>query len=251
MNSATDHNAMVGPYPFRRLPDSTPQRLIADMDRLGVETAWVGHVPSIYYRDAASGNDELFQLLAAHRVRLLPVPAVNPVWPGWEREIDRAASEGAPAIRTWPAHYGFDCAGAAMTELTAACAEQGLTLTLTVRLEDPRQRHRLDVARDLISADLRATVRAHAGVRLLVCGADRAIVEETHWGSTPEESARLRWDVSAVWGPPEDHLGHLFRTVGREAFVFGTGFPFRIPDATVAKLTLASYESGSGVADRG
>ncbi|HXY20508.1 MAG TPA: hypothetical protein VEH83_10980, partial [Gemmatimonadales bacterium] len=73
-----DHNALVGAYPFRRLPDPTPERLVAEMDRLGIARAWVGHVPSIFYRDVAAGNDELLQWLRPHRPRLVPVPAVNP-----------------------------------------------------------------------------------------------------------------------------------------------------------------------------
>jgi hypothetical protein len=40
----TDHNALIGPYPFRRLPEPTPERLLAEMDRLGITAAWVGHV---------------------------------------------------------------------------------------------------------------------------------------------------------------------------------------------------------------
>ncbi len=233
-----DHNAMVGPYPFRALPEPTPARLVAEMDRLGVAYAWVGHVPSIFYRDAAAGNDELIALLAPFTDRLAPVPVVNPAWPGWEREIARAKDLGAPAVRTWPSHYGFAAAGSAMHALAGACAEAALTLVLTVRLEDPRQRSPLDVARDLIGADVRAAVRAHARVPLLVCGGGRAVVEEVHFGSTPEEAARVRWDISGIWGAPEDDLAHLYRTVGRERFVFGTHFPFMAPDAAIARAEL-------------
>lgn len=235
-----DHNAMVGPYPFRQLPEPTPARLLADMDRLGIAAAWVGHVPSLWYRDAAAGNDELLAALAPHRGggRLLPVPAVNPAWPAWEREVARARSEGAPAIRTYPSHYGVPCAGAAMAELAAACAEAQLVLTLTVRLEDGRQRHRLDIAADLIGADVRAVVRAHPVVEVLVTNGDRALVEEVHFGSTEPEASRVRYDVSWIWGPPEDHLALLYRTVGRERFVFGTQFPFRLPEAALARLEL-------------
>jgi len=235
-----DHNALIGPYPFRSLPDPTPARLLADMDRLAIAAAWVGHVPSVWYRDAAAGNDELFAALASHRSgRLLPVPAVNPIWPGWERELVRARSEGAPSVRTWPSHYGVPCAGAAMAELAAACAEAGVVLTLTVRLEDARQRHRLDVAADLIGADVRAVVRAHPAVQVLVACGDRALVEEVHFGSTPVEAGRIRYDVSGIWGPPEDHLALLLRTVGRERFVFGTQWPFRLPESALARLELA------------
>lgn len=237
--SLTDHNALIGAYPFRALPDPTPARLLADMDRLGIGTAWVGHLPSIWYRDVAAGNDELFAALAASRARLMPVPAINPAYPGWEREIARAGREACPAVRTYPAHAGFPAGGPAMAELAAACAETGLVLVLTMRFEDGRQRSRLDVAPDLIGADVRHAVRSHPTVQLLVTNADRAIVEEVHWGGTPDESARIRWDISWIWGAPEDHLAHLYRTVGRERFVFGTQFPFRLPESAIARTSLA------------
>jgi len=234
-----DHNALVGPYPFRQLPEPTPQRLLADMDRLGIGAAWVGHVPSIFYRDVAAGNDELFASLEPHRGRLLAVPAVNPAYPGWEREVARARSAACPAVRTYPAHYAFDAAGVAMRELCGACAEAGLVLTLTVRLEDARQRHPLDIAPELSGAAIRAALRCHPGVRLLVTAAGRGLIEEVHFGSTPEESSRLRWDVSWIWGPPEDHFATLVQTVGRERLVFGTHFPFRLPEAALATVDLS------------
>ena len=74
--------------------------------------------------------------------------------------------------------------------------------------------------------------------KLLITHADRAFIEEVHFGSTPDEAARLWWDVSWIWGPPEDHLGTLLDTVGVERFVFGTGQPLRIPETSVAKLDL-------------
>lgn len=234
-----DHNALVGPYPYRRLPDPTPERLVADLERLGIARAWVGHVPSIYYRDVAAGNDELLRWLEPHRARLLPVPAVNPAYPGWEREVERARAEECPAVRSYPAHYGFDAAGPEMRALAAWCADLDLQLLLTVRVEDGRQRHRLDVAAELIGADLRAAVRANPGLRLLVTNADRRLVEEVHFGSTPQEAERVHWDIAWLWGPPDDQLAALYRAVGRDRFVFGTHFPFRLPEAALTKLALA------------
>jgi hypothetical protein len=75
-------------------------------------------------------------------------------------------------------------------------------------------------------------------VRLLVTHADRSFIEEVHFGSTPEEAARIWWDISWVWGPPEDHLQTLLSTIGVGRFVFGTGQPLRLPENSVAKLDL-------------
>lgn len=235
-----DHNALIGGYPFRRLPDPSPERLVAEMDRLGIDTAWTGHVPSVWYRDAASGNDELLRALEPHGRRLLPVPCVNPAWPAWEQEVRRARDAGAPAVRAYPAHHGYSAAGGALRELAAACAESALVLTLTARFEDGRQRSRLDVAGDLIGADVRAVLRAHDDVQVLVTCGDRALVEEVHFGSTAPESFRVRWDISWIWTAPDDHLAHLRRTVGRERFVFGTHFPFRLPENAIVKRELES-----------
>jgi predicted TIM-barrel fold metal-dependent hydrolase len=81
---------------------------------------------------------------------------------------------------------------------------------------------------------------------MIVTHADRSFIEEVHFGSTPEEARRIWWDVSWIWGPPEDHLETLLGTVGAARFVFGTGQPLRIPENAVAKLDLLEL----GAADR-
>jgi hypothetical protein len=107
-----------------------------------------------------------------------------------------------------------------------------------VRLEDGRQRHPEDRTAELPAAAVRALIRSDRDVRLVITHADRAFIEEVHFGSTPEEAARLWWDVCWVWGPPEDQLATLLETVGVDRFVFGTGQPLRIPESSVAKLDL-------------
>jgi predicted TIM-barrel fold metal-dependent hydrolase len=109
---------------------------------------------------------------------------------------------------------------------------------MSVRLEDARQRHPNDRAAELPPWAVRTLVRSDPGLRLIVTHADRPFVEEVHFGSTPEEASRILWDICWIWGPPEDHLETLLRTVGIERFVFGTGQPLRLPENSVAKLDL-------------
>src|SRR5690606_30791694 len=112
-------------------------------------------------------------------------------------------------------------------ELAHGCASAGLVLLLTTRFEDLRQRSRLDVAGDLSPATVRAVVRASRAA-VVVTAAGRDFIAEVHWGLTPAEQRRLWWDISWIWGPPEDHLAQLLRTIGGERFVFGTGWPLRL-----------------------
>jgi len=233
----TDVNAFLGSYPYRRVPGTAPDALLAAMDRTGIDEAWVSHLPGIFWRDPAAGNGWLFETARAHP-RLRPVPAVHPELGGWESVLRSASDAGAPAVRCDPTYCGIAAAGPSMRALVAACGRAGLPLLLAVRLEDGRQRHPNDHAAELPAAAVRALVRADAAARLIVTHADRPFIEEVHFGSTPDEAARVHWDISWIWGPPEDHLETLLRTVGPERFVFGTGQPLRIPENAVAKLDL-------------
>jgi hypothetical protein len=125
-----------------------------------------------------------------------------------------------------------------MAELAIAAGEAKLPLVLTVKFEDLRQRHPLDVAGDLTAAAIRALARAGAGVRLVVTAAGREMIEEVHWGLTPAEQERVLWDISWIWGPPEDDLAHLLSTVGAQHFLFGSAWPLRLMQSPLANLEL-------------
>ena len=85
---------------------------------------------------------------------------------------------------------------------------------------------------------VRTLVRCDPRLKLLVSHAERSFIEEVHFGLTPEESRRVIWDIAWVWGPPEDHLAKLFRTIGSERFVFGTHWPLRLTQNPRANLDL-------------
>jgi hypothetical protein len=208
------------------------------MDRLGIESAWVGHLPSFLYRDPAPGNSTLEDLLGPHSDRLAPIPVVNPKLPNWEEDLNRAAEIGAAAIRVYPMQQCIDPSGGEMRVLVAAAGSVGLPMLFTVRFEDARQRHPLDTAADLPAAAVRTLIRTDNEARFVITHADRVFVEEVHFGLTPGEAARLLWDFSWIWAAPENHLKLLLETVGVERFTLGTCMPLRIPDAVFTKLDL-------------
>jgi predicted TIM-barrel fold metal-dependent hydrolase len=239
-----DVNAWIGHYPFRPVTGGSPSGLIEGMDRTGIARAWISNLAAVFWTDPAAGNEVLYRC-AREESRLAPVPAIHPGWPDWKSRLEEAISHGAPAVRADPGFYGLDPAGPEMRALGAACAEAGLPLVMATRLEDGRQRHPHDRAAELDAAAIRALLRSHPGVRLIVTHADRDIIEQVHFGSTPEEAGRILWDICWLWGPPEDHLALLLETVGVERFTFGTGMPFRIPETSVAKLDLLDLPAGA------
>lgn len=232
-----DVDVCIGGYPFRYVPHPEPEVLVRVLDREGVASAWVGHLPSAFHRDPSPGNRDLYAALAPHSARLLPAPTIRPDWPRWEHALRDAVERGAPAVRAYPQLWQMGPGHPAMRELADACADAGLVLLLTTRFEDLRQRHWLDAAPDLAGAAVRSLVRdSRACIVLLHSG--RELLEEIYWGLTEVERVRLWFDFSWIWGPPEDHLAILFRTIGADRFVFGTGWPLRLTQAPSANLAL-------------
>ena len=238
-----DVNAFLGRYAFRKVPGGSPSSLVETMDRIGIDRAWLSNLSAILWKDPTEGNSVVY-LAAAQQPRFRAVPAVHPGLANWKTVLDEAVKREAPSVRADPWFYGLDPAGPPMHALAGACGELGVPLMMAVRLEDGRQRHPRDTTPELAPADVRAMVRADSRVRLIVTHADREFIEQVHFGSTPQEAARILWDICWVWGPPEDHLELLLRTVGFERFTFGTGMPLRLPENSVAKLDLLELDPG-------
>lgn len=233
-----DVHTWIGTYPFRDVPHPDPDVLVRVLEREEVKGAWVGHLPSAFWRDPSTGNDALFRAVDRWPEVLRAIPCVRPDWPQWERVLRAVAERGVPAVRAYPAQWGFAPQDVSMRDLAVACGEMGLVLQLTTRFEDARQRHWLDSCGDLSGAAIRAVARASERVHVLVCAAGRALVEEVHWGLAPEERARVWWDISWLWGPPEDDLAHLLGTCGVDRFVYGSAWPLRLTQTPRANLAL-------------
>lgn len=234
----TDVNCFIGPYPFRHVPHPDAGVLVRVLEREGIRGAWVGHLPSAFHRDPRHGNDDLYRALDPHRAVLHPVPTIRPDWPGWNDSIAEASERGAPAVRAYPTQWGLSPDDGRMKALAARCAELGLVLVLTTRFEDLRQRHRMDIAGDLTAAAVRAIARSDAGAEILVTSAGADLIKEIHWGLAPDEQSRMTYDISWIWGPPEDHLADLLRAIGHRHFVFGSGWPLRLVQTPAANLAL-------------
>jgi hypothetical protein len=240
-----DVNACIGPYPFRHLPHPDPGVLVTVLEREGLSGAWVGHLPSAFYRDPTPGNDILFAALAPPLRPRGRCRASARDWPGWER-AHLPPRRTAAHLRCVPIHHNGDLALTTLPcgRCARACGDAGLALVLTSRFEDLRQRHWMDQAGDLSAAAVRAVARGNTRTRIVVCCAGRGTIEEVHWGLTPAERDLVYWDISWIWGPPEDELAILLRTIGAGRFVYGTAWPLRLAQTARASSRATARRRG-------
>ena len=250
--SPIDVTSWIGAYPFRELPHPDPDVLARVLAREGFAGAWVGHLPGAFHRDPVPSNRALYSAVERWPQVLLPAPIVRPDWPGWQDMLHDAISAGAPSVRAYPAQWGLGPGHPALSELAYACGEAGVVLHVTVRFEDLRQRHPLDTAGDVPAATLRGLARLPGSrCHMVVAGAGRDLIEETHWGLTEAEQQRVFYDFGWVWGPPEDHFAHLVRTLGPSRLTWSSWWPLRLTQQSQALIELlpAGDAPANGAAD--
>jgi hypothetical protein len=236
-----DVNAWIGGYPFRDVPHPEPAILARVLEREGFSGAWVGHLPSAFWRDAHAGNAVLRKELRPWPGVLQATPIARPDWPGWEAIVDEASRSNEPAIRAYPMQWGLSPDGPAMKALAHRCAARGRVLLLTVRFEDGRQRHPMDAVADLPAWAVRELVR-QTDASIVVAGGGAEAIGEIAWGLTDVERTRIWFDPSWLWGPPDDQFQQLVSSLGRERFAFGTSWPLRLAQQPRALLALSEWD---------
>ena len=88
-----DVNAFLGAYPWRKIPGTSPDALLQALQRTKIDSAWITHLPSLFWRDPTEGNAWLYET-ARNEKRFKPVPTVHPGMAEWEHVIADASSFG-------------------------------------------------------------------------------------------------------------------------------------------------------------
>jgi predicted TIM-barrel fold metal-dependent hydrolase len=233
-----DANAWLGHYPFRAVPNNTPEGLLRLMDRHDIAQALVGSVHSAFYSDAHSANEELARWVRPYRDRLIPCATLNPAYPGWERDLRQCTDEwGMRGLRLFPAHHRFSLGSPRCLELVRAATQLGLHIAIPVRLEDRRQQHWMDSTAEVSLDDIADLVRRCPDAHLLVLEA--VGVENSPFVQDPSLSnARVSFEFSRMASVLHRSIPKLLERLGPSRLVFGTGMPLKIPGPAILKLSV-------------
>jgi predicted TIM-barrel fold metal-dependent hydrolase len=233
-----DANAWLGHYPFRHVPNTTPDGLLGLMDKHQIETAVVSSLHAVFYRDPQCGNEELARWVAPHRDRLIPCAALNPTYPGWERDLKQCCEEwDFRGLRLFPTYHNYQLAGPECRELVQAASGLGLHVAIPLRLEDRRQRHWLDTTTEVRLADVADLARACPEAEILVLEA--LGVEDSPFDRDPSLArVRVSFEFSRMATVLQQSIPRLLEALGPERLVFGTGMPLKYGKAALLKLEL-------------
>ncbi|BBH22816.1 hypothetical protein Back11_41610 [Paenibacillus baekrokdamisoli] len=235
---AIDMTAFLGQWPYRLQSYAAAEDLIAMVNRLQLAGVCVSHIASIHGHDTRSGNAALLTECASDS-RLWPFAILNPSEPGWKDELAWVVGSGARGVRLLPGFHGYDLDSPEVKELVLAVRKADLPLQVFLRLEDERLQHqRYKVKPVSIHAIVELAV-ALKGHRLLISGVRDYEWDEV-WRQLPSElrTGQLLFDL---WycNSPLAAIASLCRRGGAVSFVYGSGVPLHLPEATVLQLAAA------------
>ncbi len=229
-----DVNAYVGHWPFRPLPHRSADDLLRLMDAHGIDKAFVASVHGVFYKNAHAANRELAAEVEGRRDRLIPFATLNPAYIGWERDLRECVDAlGMAGLRLYPVYHAYELKDACAVELGCAAAEQGLPIQLPVRLADLRQRHWMDVERNLGVDEIAAFSDRCPRATLMVL---EAISARNSPLTAPDRKILI--EMSRLSSVLQKTLPALVDAAGPKRVVFGTGMPFKYPKPALMKMEL-------------
>lgn len=233
-----DVNAYLGHFAFRQLRHNTGPGLVRFMDRFGIRQAVVASAAALTYRNPQPGNEEVAAEVEGQRSRLVPFAVLNPAYAGWEHDLKVCHERfGMKGVRLFPRWHDYSLTDPRCRKLVDAATERRMTISLPVRIEDPRQQGWLVRIPDLPLDEIESLVRSSPKARFIVANASGfggSILGRPGNGlpgNYAVEMARL-----GIEGGNE--IGRLLDVLGEDRVLLGTGMPFQYPGPALLKLDL-------------
>ncbi len=233
-----DVNCYLGHFAFRQLRDNTADGLLRLMDKKGINRAVVSSAASITYRNTHSGNEEVAAEIKNHRDRFIPFGVLNPGYAGWKDDLKICREEfGMKGLRLYPYWHQYRLTDRSCVRMVHAAAEQGMVISIPMRVEDRRQRSLLVDVPDVEPDEVAGLIKAAPKAQFIVMsgsGFSGSSLGRKNNGLPANYSI----EICLLTQDLQNELGKLVQNLGEDRIVFGTGMPFHYPDPAFVKLEL-------------
>jgi uncharacterized protein len=233
-----DVNAYLGHFAFRQLRHNTAAGLLRLMDARQIERAAVSSAAAITYRNAHPGNEEVAREIKSYRDRFIAFGVINPAYAGWRDDLKICHEEfGVKGLRLYPRWHNYRLSDPACRELVNAATEQGLVMSIPLRVEDRRQQSWLVDIPDVDQNEIAELVKACPNARFILVNGSGYVNSALgrRNGGLP---ANYAIEISLLRAELDNELGQLVANLGPDRVVFGTGMPFHYPDPALLKLQI-------------
>ena len=230
-----DVNAYLGHFAFRQLRYNTAGGLLRLMDRARIEKAVVSSAAAITYRNAQSGNEEVFNEVKNHRDRLIPFAVLTPAYADWNHDLKVCREEfGMRGVRLYPNWHAYKLSDLRCLDLVGAATAHRLPVSIPFRVEDRRQQSWLVDVPNVEPREAAALSRAMPEARFIFGnGNGFAASELGRAGALP---ANYWIEISLLTAVLTNEIGGLIKSLGEDRLLFGSGMPFHYPEGAVAKM---------------
>ncbi|WP_221929994.1 amidohydrolase family protein [Fodinibius sediminis] len=195
------------------------------MDPFGVELSIISNLNGIFYKNTQKANEELYNEINsrnAFRDRFIPFAVINPIYNGWEDDFKTCRDQyKMKGIRLYPKYHGYNLDNPACIELVKMARDNGLPVSLCLRMVDSRTSSWNDIEEEWALSDVMPLIRE-------VPDAKYMIVNVANNTSLDEEETALLKQADVVMdtsGRGLNNIVGLLETYGEEKFVFGTHSP--------------------------
>ncbi len=239
-------NAYIGHWPIRQLKHNSASGLLELMDTKKIDKAIVSSTHSIFYRNCHQGNLELAEEIKGLEDRLIPFATLNPGYPGWKSDLKQCVEElGMKGLRLHPYYHDYGMSDGKCRELINMATEYGLPISVSIAMEDQRQRHWLIklphvTDSDATNGQIIGAIKASpdAVFILLTMGYSgfsgynyQRILQETE-----PKDGKLFFAITNLRFTPDEEGAKQMREIGIERVVFASQIPFKYPEASFLRV---------------
>jgi predicted TIM-barrel fold metal-dependent hydrolase len=229
-----DINAYIGNWPYRGLYGNTLGDILKKMNDFGVDKTIVANLNGIFYVDAQIANEELNTAMlsnAAFKTRFIPFATINPILPWWKDSLETCHKKfGMKGIRLYPIYHQYKLTDASCIEAVKAARDRNMTISIPLRMIDPRERSWLDVLDVLNYNEIASLVNKVPDAQYMVLDAritdGQRTTEET---VKTLQAADILFDTARCIGVPlkgQSSMQYMLDTFGPKKLAFGTETPF-------------------------
>ena len=233
-----DGNCFVGNWPFFRVRENTPEKLMQMHKKYQITSGFVSSLEAIFYQDPYEAEEQLAAQLRGTSYKHIMV--LNPALPAWEAELCRCVERlSVSGIRLVPGYHSYCLRDPQMDKVVALAKQYGLEILLTLRMHDDRTGWMIAPA-PVPLEDLAYFIDRNPDVRILLNHIRPGEIEKLNALGVTWDNVYV--DISGFkdgTNPLEtvlkfDYLkGHI---------LYGSGAPIMEPYATVLQLETADID---------